>query len=92
MIIKPSQVNMLTYTLLPALALACTAAAKPPSSWKVGAKWQFEIQDPVKVPGDMSVKLKPDADIWDIDLWHALSNKTIAKSLHVRFTHTTFTR
>lgn len=74
---------MLSSTIVPALNLAAVAFAALPATWKVGAKWQLEIQDPVKISADLTKKLQPDADVWDIDLWHASKNKTIAKSLHV---------
>lgn len=79
---------------LPCAAMAAVKPAAPPcgstpapglpATWKVGAKWQFAIQDPVSIPGDCNTKLVPDADVWDIDLWHAYKNTSIAKGLHVR--------
>ena len=63
---------------------ASTAFAALPSTWKKGAKWQFEIQDPLKLPADTNTKLVPDADVWDIDLWHAYKDNTMIPALHVR--------
>ncbi len=67
--------------LIATLQTTMVSAALPPT-WKIGAKWQFEIQEPVIVPAD-NAALKPDADVWDIDLWHADQNHSIAEALHV---------
>lgn len=73
---------MVAQTLVASIALAAAVNAAQYPTWKPGATWQFAIQDPVSVPA-RGIPLKPDADVWDIDLWHLSKNKTIAEELHV---------
>lgn len=58
---------MVAQTLVAGVALAAVVNAAQFPSWKPGATWQFSIQDPVSVP-PRGVPLKPEADVWDIDL------------------------
>ncbi len=73
----------ITAAAVTGVVLSSTTWAALPNTWKTGAKWQFEIQDPLKLPTDTNTKLVPDADVWDIDLWHAYKDDTIIPALHV---------
>ncbi|RYO78163.1 hypothetical protein DL766_009089 [Monosporascus sp. MC13-8B] len=71
------QANLI-YALSPAVVRA-------PAAIPTGVKWQFEIQDPLLVPANTSDPLEPeDAQVWDIDLWHAFKNPEIVERLHDR--------
>ncbi|EGX88093.1 endo alpha-1,4 polygalactosaminidase [Cordyceps militaris CM01] len=67
---------------LAALVPLAAAVGKVPDKFKPGARWQVEIQNPLIVPSSSTQKLVPDADIWDIDLWHADANRSIIPALH----------
>ncbi|KAJ3498648.1 hypothetical protein NLG97_g972 [Lecanicillium saksenae] len=69
--------------VLVSTSLLAITAAKQYDSWNVLSKWQVEIQEPIQVP-PAGQKLVPDADIWDIDLWHAYNNSEIIPALHDR--------
>ncbi|RYP64528.1 hypothetical protein DL771_008717 [Monosporascus sp. 5C6A] len=71
------QANLI-YALSPAVVRA-------PAAIPTGVKWQFEIQDPLLVPANTDDPLEPeDAQVWDIDLWHAYKNPEIVRRLHAR--------
>ncbi|RYP68789.1 hypothetical protein DL769_005432 [Monosporascus sp. CRB-8-3] len=62
-----------------------SAVVRAPAAIPTGVKWQFEIQDPLLVPASTGDPLQPEeAQVWEIDLWHACKNSTIVERLHER--------
>src|SRR3569833_207699 len=61
---------------------SCPGPVAAPPGFKPNAKWQVDINKPVVLP-PRGTALVPDADIWDIDLFHASQNRTIVDELHV---------
>ncbi|OAA58158.1 endo alpha-1,4 polygalactosaminidase [Cordyceps fumosorosea ARSEF 2679] len=68
---------------LPLAAIPPLVAASDslPENFKQGARWQVEILSPLQI-SNTTQKLIPDADIWDIDLWHVKKNPDIITQLH----------
>lgn len=69
--------SALVYTTFLAPALASL-----PKPWGKGLRWQVQINAPLAIPAD-GAPFVPDADIFDIDLWHAHQNRDIVEALHV---------
>lgn len=68
---------------LAATTLAVPSPVEPrapslPASWKPGVKWQIVIHAPVDVNETI---IPSDAQVWDIDYFHALNHPDIIPAL-----------
>ncbi|KAK7934943.1 carbohydrate-binding module family 1 protein [Apiospora marii] len=60
-----------------AQAAECQVPSRAPSFFKPGVKWQIEIQEPIRVPGNNVPVIPTDAKVWDIDMFQAIKYNVI---------------